>query len=281
MTERRATILKDLIGLSDPRRGKATQWFNYHSLGWVESDVPLLVEIMFEESEGEDNIWVPLHCWRALGQFRALDALKPILNLLDELPEDDDWLSCDLPDIASHMGAAALPILAEYLNDGDKDEFNRTDVSESIARLGCDHTEAAQDCAKVLSDLLEQQDIDTPFLNGALVSGLLDLKAADRIDTIRRAYASEAVDSSICGDMEDVEIALGFRQTRSTPRKIDPRIEELRASLAQAFPDSDDNLEPYVHPTSIQVVNQPGKKVGRNEPCPCGSGKKYKKCCLK
>jgi preprotein translocase subunit SecA len=23
-----------------------------------------------------------------------------------------------------------------------------------------------------------------------------------------------------------------------------------------------------------------GQKVGRNEPCPCGSGKKYKKCCL-
>jgi len=23
------------------------------------------------------------------------------------------------------------------------------------------------------------------------------------------------------------------------------------------------------------------KKIGRNEPCPCGSGRKYKKCCLK
>ena len=23
------------------------------------------------------------------------------------------------------------------------------------------------------------------------------------------------------------------------------------------------------------------KKIGRNEPCPCGSGKKYKQCCLK
>ena len=22
------------------------------------------------------------------------------------------------------------------------------------------------------------------------------------------------------------------------------------------------------------------RKIGRNEPCPCGSGKKYKKCCL-
>ncbi len=26
-------------------------------------------------------------------------------------------------------------------------------------------------------------------------------------------------------------------------------------------------------------TNTPGQKVGRNEPCPCGSGKKYKKCC--
>lgn len=29
------------------------------------------------------------------------------------------------------------------------------------------------------------------------------------------------------------------------------------------------------------IVNQKKNKVGRNEPCPCGSGKKYKKCCGK
>lgn len=28
------------------------------------------------------------------------------------------------------------------------------------------------------------------------------------------------------------------------------------------------------------LVNQ-GEKVGRNDPCPCGSEKKYKKCCGK
>ncbi|MDD2479397.1 MAG: preprotein translocase subunit SecA [Victivallaceae bacterium] len=28
-------------------------------------------------------------------------------------------------------------------------------------------------------------------------------------------------------------------------------------------------------------VNRPGGKVGRNDPCPCGSGQKYKKCCGK
>ena len=29
-----------------------------------------------------------------------------------------------------------------------------------------------------------------------------------------------------------------------------------------------------------QPVTNPFKDVGRNDPCPCGSGKKYKKCCL-
>lgn len=29
----------------------------------------------------------------------------------------------------------------------------------------------------------------------------------------------------------------------------------------------------------VQTVKREGKKVGRNDPCPCGSGKKYKKCC--
>ena len=31
---------------------------------------------------------------------------------------------------------------------------------------------------------------------------------------------------------------------------------------------------PYYTPSPIKTV-----KIGRNEPCPCGSGKKYKKCC--
>ncbi|HEX7892619.1 MAG TPA: SEC-C metal-binding domain-containing protein [Terriglobales bacterium] len=29
----------------------------------------------------------------------------------------------------------------------------------------------------------------------------------------------------------------------------------------------------------VQKVVRSGVKVGRNDPCPCGSGKKYKKCC--
>jgi uncharacterized protein YecA (UPF0149 family) len=34
--------------------------------------------------------------------------------------------------------------------------------------------------------------------------------------------------------------------------------------------------------TAAATQQQPvlkGKQAGRNDPCPCGSGKKYKKCC--
>jgi preprotein translocase subunit SecA len=31
----------------------------------------------------------------------------------------------------------------------------------------------------------------------------------------------------------------------------------------------------------VQRIRNSAPKVGRNEPCPCGSGKKYKKCCGK
>ena len=33
--------------------------------------------------------------------------------------------------------------------------------------------------------------------------------------------------------------------------------------------------------TKAQPQRVAGKKVGRNDPCPCGSGKKYKHCCGK
>ncbi|WP_152050744.1 preprotein translocase subunit SecA [Tautonia marina] len=33
--------------------------------------------------------------------------------------------------------------------------------------------------------------------------------------------------------------------------------------------------------TKVEPVRKVGKKVGRNDPCPCGSGKKFKACCMK
>lgn len=32
-------------------------------------------------------------------------------------------------------------------------------------------------------------------------------------------------------------------------------------------------------PAKVETVVHQGPRIGRNDPCPCGSGKKYKKCC--
>ncbi len=34
-------------------------------------------------------------------------------------------------------------------------------------------------------------------------------------------------------------------------------------------------------PAKIEQATKTGLGVGRNEPCPCGSGKKYKNCCMR
>jgi uncharacterized protein YecA (UPF0149 family) len=34
-------------------------------------------------------------------------------------------------------------------------------------------------------------------------------------------------------------------------------------------------------PRKVETFRRPTPKIGRNDPCPCGSGKKYKKCCGK
>ncbi|MFN7843104.1 MAG: SEC-C metal-binding domain-containing protein [Pirellula sp.] len=31
----------------------------------------------------------------------------------------------------------------------------------------------------------------------------------------------------------------------------------------------------------MQPIRNRGSRVGRNDPCPCGSGKKYKNCCMR
>lgn len=38
-------------------------------------------------------------------------------------------------------------------------------------------------------------------------------------------------------------------------------------------------VPPTMPPSGSPPKSSTGRKIGRNEPCPCGSGKKYKKCC--
>ena len=61
----------------------------------------------------------------------------------------------------------------------------------------------------------------------------------------------------------------------------DKRYQEMRAEGLDPFakaarPKRPEAIAPMPAPTPIRRT---GQRVGRNDPCPCGSGKKYKKCC--
>jgi preprotein translocase subunit SecA len=34
-------------------------------------------------------------------------------------------------------------------------------------------------------------------------------------------------------------------------------------------------------PPPVEPIKKAGQAPGRNDPCPCGSGKKFKQCCMK
>ena len=53
---------------------------------------------------------------------------------------------------------------------------------------------------------------------------------------------------------------------------------KYKIGLEPDKPEDTTDLEILLNPIKTRIAE---KKVGRNEPCPCGSGKKYKKCCGK
>jgi len=60
---------------------------------------------------------------------------------------------------------------------------------------------------------------------------------------------------------------------------------EYKAEHLYTLPQWDDHFTEeqrkafYTETKTAKTFVREGEKVGRNDPCPCGSGKKYKKCC--
>ncbi len=85
----------------------------------------------------------------------------------------------------------------------------------------------------------------------------------------------EAVKLEVIKTLTTVEI----RATEEVPQIDDkPHVENVRlqhADYEEALGGAADDKKP---PPAAQPAMRPAQKVGRNDPCPCGSGKKYKHC---
>ena len=268
-----------LLIIGDASLFKPVEWPNYPELyGLGNEHIPALIRMACDlslhrgDTEGAE-IWAPVHAWRALAQLRAVEAIEPLLEFT-RIELEDDAVSQEFTTVLGMMGPAAIAPIAAFLADRTVTWMGASLATAGLAEIVKAHPECRDECVRILTRLLEHGTDSAPMANAFTISSLLDLKAVEAIDTIRDAFRRGTVDFSIAGDLEDVEIELGLRARRSTPRPYYPFLSGNRGSAKtpssfgfEDIPDDADML-PMPH------------KIGRNEPCPCGSGKKYKKCCL-
>lgn len=78
---------------------------------------------------------------------------------------------------------------------------------------------------------------------------------------------------------EDTKVSLAFNKEKLYKNMVDAKADWLYElpQWDEIF-DADTKRKLYLEQKKSGTVVV-GKKVGRNDPCPCGSGKKYKFCC--
>ncbi len=88
-------------------------------------------------------------------------------------------------------------------------------------------------------------------------------KRQEAIEAARKAAERQAAAAH--------EVMLNNGEEKQQPNAVEAALK--REQVAKPTKTSGDGTD-----TQNKTVRK-GKKIGRNDPCPCGSGKKYKKCC--
>ncbi len=79
---------------------------------------------------------------------------------------------------------------------------------------------------------------------------------------------------------EDTEVSLAFDKEKLYKNMVAAQAEWLYGLEEWKDIYDEETLDRlYKEQKKSTTVVREGAKVGRNDPCPCGSGKKYKKCC--
>ncbi len=252
-----STLKTDILFTLGESSRTLGDWPDYLQYGFEQSDVPALVELVADKSlhtaaDDSFEIWVPLHAWRTLGQLRSESAVIPLIGLFGELVEDD-WALGELPEVMGMIGSSALAPLGGYVLEQSHDQFSRVMALHGLREIVRHHPDQRGHVLDAYKTYLRQPDTSTRALNGLLVAYLLDLDAKELIDDIRCLFARDCVDIGCAGDLEEVEIMLGFRSERSTPK---PRLHEsldfdslglddldLDSTYAPPRPDTDDVIE--------------------------------------
>ncbi len=188
-----------LLHIGDP--GNTDHWLDYREYGISSREIPELIKMAtdldsFMSDSEDDEVWAPVHAWRALGQLQAVEAINPLINLFHIL-EDNDWIFEDMPEVFSLIGPVALPALAVYLQYPYRPLMARTVAANCITEIGRKRPEVKKECVRYLMDGLKRHAENDPELNGYLILDLLDLKAREALPLINEVYRTGDADETM------------------------------------------------------------------------------------
>ena len=251
---------------------------------WSQAREPLLDALRAYASgenrspENAETVFFGLHL---LAEKRETEALDPLLAVALE--------GETLYDMIGDATAETLPAILISLYDGDPGKLKRlieaagADPWARVAALECYAwlvasgelpPEAGQDYLRSLFETLEPREAHPVWYGWQGCVALLGLAELEPLAA--RAFRAGYVENEIM-EFEDFQAdlrayrAVAHRRDSFAVRGLQP-IDDALDALA-AF-EEEEEAEP------LKPVENPAKNIGRNDPCPCGSGKKYKKCCL-
>jgi hypothetical protein len=233
-----------------------------------------------------------------LGEWREKAAHRPLARLLRLPRRDVDAIFGDGITTTSHRVMAAVfdgdpEPLYDIILDPKADEFIRAGMCEALAMIAVrgelDRAVAGRFLRDAFMELQPQRQnyVWVGWQSAIAMLGMSDLKIL-----VKKAFDRGFIDNHVLGfDHFEEDLRHGIDHP-GEPRLPDDRdstlfgdtVEELSGwyCFSEQYREDQERWQRRAEAdlARSQRVENPFKGVGRNSPCPCGSGKKFKKCCL-
>ena len=239
-----------------------------------------------------------------LRELKAIESLPTILNVLAQSEEYlDMYIGEALPEfgwlIIYDLGQDQTDLLLEYVKKPLIYTYSKDCVSTAITQMAVYNPTRREEMIAWLKDVMkyyitgDEDLVDIDYME-LLIGNIVDLQAKELMPEIKKLYKLDYVSAILFSDVEHVKDCLtgDVEETLKQDFMImNEIIEELHGRIEADWGyEEDDDFEEddfakdvfndfiLKKVVSQQMVNT--EKINRNDPCPCGSGKKYKKCCL-
>ena len=265
----------------------------------IEESAPKLRAVLQRAANGEelsnDESRLLLRGLHILGGARDREACQPLLRLLRRPFRELDDLRGDavtesLASIVTGMFDDDVDALFALIVDGSVDGFIRDALFGAATFLAWERRIQRDRFRELLVRFYEErpaEDGDQAWAGWLLAIALLGLR--ELVPLVDSAFREERIPEQWIDRSEfDDELAEAERAPDDIDRFTQNNlgyIEDVLVSLDWARGtedvfDEDGEEAPWTDFVPNEPVRNPWRHVGRNDPCPCGSGKKAKKCCL-